>query len=241
MTKLNTPAALRLELYKQRAEKLTEAYKKNYNSEVVHHWKDQRYNKPKHLRRYEPNRYREDGALFIEDINDTMAQYIGDSSELASLRHTGWYCDDTQEDLLKGCVFRIRTPDGMRYIPATRLESPHFDNGGATLYLKDLNDDERDAARYADQLAESQAEKAREDSEKYYAEQKIEECREEIHRINKEALPLIFEIKTNNKVFSDLVNETLKEKLGDLLEERAKMFEAIDVLPREPWRANEFL
>lgn len=127
--------------------------------------------------------------------SDTIGQYGEELSARADdrncgLRHSGWYADNFQNELIEPRVCRMRSARGTLYIPATR----RTECDGTQHYIKDAElvprgSDEsahdaaiRDAMRTADHYAEREAEDCREDDAKYQAEQQTEDCREEIHQ-----------------------------------------------------------
>ena len=190
-----------------------------------------------------PSNVQRDGLLFSDTV-DQLGDYLGDAHTLIRLDHTGWYADSYQEDTIVGGVAKLRCPRGTLYIPVTHCTG--WD--GATHYLKDkvlvpkgAQEDEhfeaiRDCARWADQHAEREAEKAREYAAKDLAEQEIHEQKKEIHTINQDALPLIKEIK-QQRIFPAPVCAAVREKLARLLDSRREAFRRIDALRDDFWIA----
>ena len=106
----------------------------------------------------------------------------GDAHELVSLRHTGWYADEDGFTLYIGHVWQLPARDGTAQYVAGYVEQDSglpksIDARRATGYVVLEHDgrglvtydDKEDAARAADGLAESNAEDAREYSERWNA------------------------------------------------------------------------
>ncbi|WP_325341579.1 hypothetical protein [Xylophilus sp.] len=88
------------------------------------------------------------------------------ADEVVNLRHTGWFTDNHCNGKARGIV--VALPHG-RF-----LAGYHWDDNGERCYFGDLYDDEDDATRAADSLAERFAEDARADSERFDAMQDAE-------------------------------------------------------------------
>ena len=84
-----------------------------------------------------------------------------DADEVIRLRHTGWFTDTEGSETATGIVARL--PHG-RFISGYRWTS-----NGERVYFPEVFTDEDEAARAADSHAESFAEDAREDSERFDA------------------------------------------------------------------------
>jgi len=174
---------------------------------------------------------KEPGKFYVNSLNLGWRE-CGDSHDIVSLRHTGWYADNDQDSLLKGCVLQLPSRNGEpRYVPATYCTE--WD--GATIYMGEIGPDKEQAARYADRNAEIEAEASREFYAKDSADQQISEKREEIHELNKEALELLREIK--HQTFTPAVCSTLKGALQQMLRDRRKCFERIVKLQDDFWAA----
>ena len=163
----------------------------------------------------------------------TGLRYVGLASELASLRHTGWYTDNYQRDTLSGHVLMLPGRDGTpRYIPGTS----HSDWGGVTLYPLDVYDTERDAAYAADRLVEINAEKAREEDAKSHAEQEIEEARAAIVECRSDLRALLRELKQARE-HGPTVCEALRAHVRSLRRKSHSAWKRIETLTENPWEA----
>lgn len=90
-------------------------------------------------------------------------QYCDEVS--GSIRHTGWFSYDYQEDKFRGLVFRLPRSRGF-------LIGWTMGEGMASVLEGDIYDDERDAAHAADDLARQAADEERESRERDEAEQR---------------------------------------------------------------------
>lgn len=159
---------------------------------------------------------------------------IGDAHQVTSMKHTGWYADNFQEELIRGFVLQLPARDGKEiYIPGTYCTGWE----GVTLYPNDWDHDKTDAARSADSYAEIEAEAAREDNAQFQAEQEIEQCRETIGKLRKSMLDLILEIKHAKRNFSPMVCAALTDHLRRQWNQRQKAFKRIDALEDNYWLA----
>lgn len=174
-----------------------------------------------------------DGRIYSE----SLAQYgvdLGEAHTLARIGHTGWYADNFQDSLIIGHVIKLRCPRGVLYIPATMCTgwdgTIHY-MGDASLVPKGASQDEhdeamRDIAIRADRCAEIEAEEARESDAQSQAEMRVDDARENIHRVNKACLALLAEIK--RQVFQPFTCEALRHRVNEYLEERAEAWRIIN-------------
>lgn len=108
----------------------------------------------------EDSRGRRVPILYAFEADSLPVRRIRDAHEIADMRHSGWYCDDDCGELCIGIVASL--PHG-RFLAGWRLT----DNGEDVLHLDRIFDDESDAARYADGLVESYADREREYQRQY--------------------------------------------------------------------------
>jgi hypothetical protein len=122
-----------------------------------------------------------DGRMFYMGEHETLGDFMpglrwkwADKCEDVgrSIDHTGWFCDDFQEDKIRGMVFRLNHGKGF-------LAGWSMGEGMISSLEYEIYKTEREAAYAADRLAEKHAEADREANEKYYQEQKAEEEAEE--------------------------------------------------------------
>lgn len=180
---------------------------------------------------------------YIDSLEATGWRMTGDASDV--LRNAGawrtadacnWYADNYQEAVIKSAVLQLPSRDGSPvYIPATYCTE--YD--GATCYPLDWYDTPEDAARAAAGYAETEAAESREFYAKDRAEQDIFEAREEIHRINAQALALAREIKQQGRAFSPAICSALRGQLLEFVADRRKQFKIIATRQADYWSAVE--
>lgn len=192
------------------------------------------------------NAHGPDGEIYTDSV-DQYGRYLGHAHDVAPrvVDHRGWYVDTHESGLLMGGVAVMRSSRGKMYIPVT--SSDQWD--GATVYLDDAiiiakgepdyvhEQAIKDAARLADRRAEIDAGASREDHAQGLAEQDIEEARSEIHALNRRALALLREIKTQPKGFSPAICDALRDRVSALLADRAAQFTIINERRDNYWSA----
>ena len=112
-----------------------------------------------------------------------------------SIRHTGWYCseEDITGEQARGCVFRLPARKG-RQVFLAGFEDPC--NGGACGVVVEPNviwDDEVAAAYRADKLAETYAERERQDDSAWRAGQRVADLRKEIRETRASVLKVLMD------------------------------------------------
>lgn len=178
----------------------------------------------------------------IDCLESPGWRVTGDASDV--LRSAGawraagdcnWYADHYQEAVIKSAVLQLPSRDGLPvYIPATYCS----DWDGATCYPLDQYDTPEGAARAAAGYAETEAEKSREWQARDRAEQDTAEARQEIHRINTEALALVREIKKQGRAFSPAICQALRGQLLEFMGDRREQFAIIDARAADYWSAT---
>ena len=119
--------------------------------------------------------------------------------DVARIGHTGWFTDTFQGEKARGIVARITHG---RFIAGY-----HWSSNAERVYFPEVYDDETEAARAADSHAESFAESAREDSERFDAMQDAENENEEKERKFK----LAFMARHVSPDHAELAREALEE------------------------------
>lgn len=239
----NTNPARRLEYYKALAGHYCAT------SGVVPDWRRYRWNKPAALvnGKYSATWSADRKNIFVDSLADCPFKLEGDASDLTCTDYTGWYADSFQDELIKGAVVSFRDPRRMygtdgddngkdthkKYLAAYYATQ----SDGATIDFSYYYETKGDAARGADRLAERAAEESREYHAKDQAEQQIERLREEIHELNREALPLLAEIKKAGRHYTPAVCGAVKDKIADILETRRARFHSIAQLTDDFWLA----
>lgn len=182
-----------------------------------------------------------DRPYYIDSLEATGWRMTGDASDV--LRSAGayraadgcnWYASDDQGETIKSAVLQLPSREGSPvYIPATYCTG--WD--GATCWPLDQYDTPEDAARGAAGYAEKEAEESREYYAKDRAEQDIAEAREEIHRINAQALALAREIKQQGRAFSPAICSALRGQLLEFVADRREQFRTIAERQADYWSA----
>ena len=180
---------------------------------------------------------------YIDSLEAAGWRMTGDAADI--LRNAGgwraadscnWYADNHHDAVIKSAVLQLPSRDGSPvYIPATYCT----DWDGATCYPLDRYDTPEDAARAAAGYAEKEAEESRDYYAKDRAEQDIAEAREEIHRINVEALALAREIKQQGRAFSPAICSALRGQLLEFIADRREQFRTIAARQADYWSAVE--
>ena len=198
-----------------------------------------------YMRRTYSNAYlnrSEDGKkMYLSDFDQLGARWVKDSNEIDTRQgHNGWYTDDFCSATLIGvvlCFTRHSSGENNEYFGEGRGKNKdiymagtrHSDWDGVTLDL-DTTDDPMIAARWADQMAESEAEDCREEDEKYQAEQKTAELLEDISKTRTACLKLLRAWRPfrkgnpNQLVLFGAQVPKLSETLCDELLERVKSY-----------------
>lgn len=176
-----------------------------------------------------------DRSRFIENPSAVGLRFVDFADKIVDIRHTGWFCDDIQDRTLRGAVWQLPARNGA---PVYVYGWQSSDDENAAFICFIVQTEKRDAAWLANSMAESDAEKEREENAKYRAEQDIENAREAIHELNKEALPLIKEIKKAGS-FSPAICQALKAQLRTMFNKRKAQFELIATRERDYWSAVE--
>lgn len=193
------------------------------------------------------------GAPYVESgdtlryVSDTRAaglRFVGYADDLAGLRHTGWHCDDEGRNTLRAAVWQL--PGKGRH---ARLVYGYqewegrgeMNEGSATLCVSDIRrvdmagafgnldemDDTRDAARSADSMAESDAEKRRDYDSAYQAGRRVAEIDAEMIDARKALLPLLAELRAVRRgrvmltaVICDTLQKAVRDGLATIDEKR---------------------
>ena len=180
-------------------------------------------------------------AYYVDTLKASGLRLAGDAAEI--LRRAGdwraacdWYTDAHQIAILKSAVLQLPARDGApRYIPATYCT----DWDGATCYPLDWHDTKEAAAYAAARYTEEEAEQNRDFYARDQAEQDTIAAREEIHRINADALALVREIKKQGRTFSPAICQALRGHLLELMRDRREQFAIIDARAADYWSAAQ--
>jgi len=173
---------------------------------------------------------------WVENVESVGLRFVCYADkELSYLRHEGYFADHYQDQVIRGAVWQLPARDGCEtYVYGWK--DPN--NEGAACIDFERTDDKTSAAKWADSMAEREAEKQREFYAKDAAAQDIENFREAIHHNNQDALILIKEIKQAGQ-FTPAICRALKTQLQKMLDYRARQFELIRKRQRDFWSAVE--
>lgn len=153
-----------------------------------------------------------DVLRWIENTEAAGLRFVAWADELASLRHTGWHCDDEGRETLRGGVWQLPGKAGaarLLYGYAEFEGRGEMNPGSAALCVSDVQtvpmrgefgnldetDGARDAARWADGLAESTAEDRRDYDSAYQAGREAAEADAAAIAARAELLPLLGELR----------------------------------------------
>jgi hypothetical protein len=178
--------------------------------------------------------------MYLSDFDQLGARWVKDCQEVyAHFGHNGWFTDDHEFGTLIGVVLCFTRhgisdecgnyggnvsdkPKGrVIYMAGTR----HSDWDGVTLDL-DTTDDPVTAARWADSMAEREAESCREEDEKYQAEQQAAELQEQIMNIRTRCLKLLRDMRPIRKGMHGIpesICDTLRTAVRGYIEEIATL------------------
>lgn len=207
-----------------------------------------------------------DVLRWIESTADAGLRFVGWADDVAGLRHTGWHCDDEGRDTLRGGVWQMPGRKGearLVYGYAEFEGRGEMNPGSAAVCVSDIirqpmrgefgnvdeTDGARDAARYADGLAESAAEDRREYDSAYQAGRKAAELDAEAVEARGELLPLLAELRglRRSPVAGNVpaVCAALRRRVDSLLEtisekraERESAWAACPTSDEPAWRAG---
>jgi hypothetical protein len=187
-------------------------------------------------------------ALYLDAFKD-MPGYVAepkDADKCCRMDYTGWFTteDGWTGETLIGVVVSIRHPQKINpeteghifYMAGTK----HSDWDGVTVYTGELFEEERAAARRADQIAEREAEQCREEDQKYQAQEKIAELKKEFHELNVQALEVIKDARNASGLFPASICELIKSKLDETLERKRDILRGVKELTDTPWIVSEW-
>lgn len=170
----------------------------------------------------------------IDDSASCGFRYVDTASSILGRRYDGWYLDYTYEgeeftgETVKGVVLRVSARDGQSRYVAAIAEGYSWAKddreGPCIVEVECLYDDEREAARAADGLAERHHEVCREYSMKSDAEKVVEENRERIAEIRDEVRKLIQEVKASHPMSETIVGAVNKQ-IRSLFQEKEEMID----------------
>lgn len=158
-----------------------------------------------------------DSFRWFESTADSGLRFVAWADEILSLRYTGWHSRaDGDGETLRGGVWQLPGRKGRARLVYGYAEFEgrgEMNPGSAAICVSDILETERaalwesvrdfpetrDAARYADGIAERQAEKARDYDSAYQAGREAAEADAEGIEARRELLPLLAELRAARK------------------------------------------
>lgn len=180
---------------------------------------------------------------WIEKPSTCGLRFVGYAHDLATLKHTGWFVDNDQNETVKGVVFQLPSRNGKAIFVSGYEDwnnGSADSNGPVCLDFDDIEESDepaggnysddvqnyeaaRDAARYADQLAEWIAENEREYQAAWHAGSRFADLGHQIANERKEALELLAErraARDDGKAFPAIC-ATIRQRVAKLLDDIA--------------------
>lgn len=175
---------------------------------------------------------------WVEDVQAAGLRFVGYSDEIINLRHTGWFADSFCEKTCRGAVWQLPARNGQCLFVYGYEDE---DNPGSALIDFDVTNDKDDAARWADSMAERDAEESREFYAKDQAEQEVYDLQARIEDGKKEVRRLLSERRQLKRqgLESATVCELFAERVGRLLDEVKEHKARIAALNGNFWLAVE--
>lgn len=151
---------------------------------------------------------------WVENAGDGL-RLVGFADKIIRLRHTGWFTDDDgMGDTFRGVVYQLPSRKGQ---PLYAYGYADPNNDGCALLCFDVTNDKEEAARFADQVAETLAESEREYNRAWQAARRHETLAEEIGDMRREALAIGAEMRgARGKVEAPTICATLRAKVFSL-------------------------
>lgn len=189
--------------------------------------------------------YGSDHCRWIENVETAGLRFVGYVNEPRRWLYDGYtsqrdgfgyYADNFQNEVLKPVVYRLPGRKG-----AERFAYGYLDpcNEGAAFLAFDPCDNERDAARWADQLAERAAEDQREENAKFQAEQEQGDIADQLKAIRADIIALCREAR---QICPAIVNKpavrnAIEARIRGALRDREKLRRRRNELAGNYWVA----
>ena len=184
---------------------------------------------------------------YVDSVDAIGLRFVGWSHELTRLDHTGYYTDEFCDDILQGGVWQLpgrkgrarllygvcemesgrknsEMNPGSASIALTIIESDYQGGEYPAGRLDGDDDSVRDAARFADGMAESVAEKRREYNEAYAIGREMAALTEESNQTRAALLPLLAEMRPLRKADggSPAICEALNGRVAEMISDIEK-------------------
>lgn len=154
------------------------------------------------------------------------------------IKHRGWYIDSHQDETARGIVLTLPRRRGYLAGIAAPFNFNREDMvGPAIIEVGEIYATAEEAARGADHITERYAEDAREGDAKFQAEQQIETALEEASGLRQEIVALVQGIRDSK--LNPVVCARLTEDIRAILAEKTELYERIEELTDNPWKAVE--
>lgn len=191
------------------------------------------------FRRVYPVHHCADGTIVVSDLRQLsgLREYKF-ADEVLGLRHEGWYYDSCCGSTYRGQVWRLPARDGVERFLAGYVDA----DGDRAIIEPEAFDDERDAARRADHMAERDAEEEREHDERWAeannANDDREAAREELKAARAEARRMVAALREQRAQGSIVpaLCDVLRAKVAEC---RETMREALETIAKHSDRIEE--
>jgi len=169
-----------------------------------------------------------DGIRAIHNPENNGLRFVGYSDTITTtIRHTGWYLDDLQDETVRGCVYALPARDGKRLLVAGyRFNYSWDDEEVVCIDFSILHECEYEAAHYADRNAEIVGEKSREYHEGYNAGSNVVDLKHELSMDRKRFLKLRKEHK--EATLTPELDKTIIGELRSIISNRCSILKEID-------------
>ncbi len=161
----------------------------------------------------------DDGLRWIENASQGL-RFTGYCDKINRfIDHTGWFTNEFQEEKLRGVVYQLPARKGKAQFIAGYTDPCNDDC--ARIDFNNIYDDENEAARAADRIAEKTAESEREYNEAWQAGNDYAEKGEELSTIRKATIELLQAIK--NKQSEPVICKAIRSQINSQLAEYSEL------------------
>jgi hypothetical protein len=173
------------------------------------------------------------------DTSSITFREVGKSHTILSrLNHTGWYLDPWYDRTSCGVVWQLTGKNKKnRYLASCcdGMDRNGYDNDYFLFDVRNVYDTEEEAALYADQIAESYAERSKESYVKEYAHDKILETQEEISNLKSVIKEICLDIRNIKKNIPKTVFHSVLSDIKHKVKSLKEMRKLIKDLEENPW------
>lgn len=176
--------------------------------------------------------YGKSRMVWFEKPADYM-RMVGFADDIAEIGHRGWFTDDDGDrETMRGVVYQLPTRKGkLQFLYG--YADPN--NEGAACLSLDIADDKKDAARWADRVAESAAEQERDYQRAWRAGRDYDELGDKVAEVRQACLSLIMEAKAACERLADFntIKLTIRAQVESYVKTIRKAREKREKLKRE--------